>query len=134
MQHSPRFLQLAEAAKKRVREVTIDEVKQRVESSEKFNLVDVREESEWAAGHLPGAIHLGRGIIERDIEKRFPDTGTELVLYCGGGFRSALVAESLGKMGYTNVKSMDGGFRGWRERRYPITEVSSVSETRRDRR
>ena len=120
MQHSPRFLALAQAAKKRVQEVTIDDVKQRVDRAEKFNLVDVREESEWAAGHLPGAIHMGRGIIERDIEKRFPETDTELVLYCGGGYRSALVAESLQKMGYTNVKSMDGGFRGWGDKGYEI--------------
>ena len=121
MQHSPRFLQLAEAAKKRVHEVSIGDVKQRVDRGERFNLVDVREESEWAAGHLPGAIHMGRGIIERDIEKRFPDTNTELVLYCGGGYRSALVAESLGKMGYTNVKSMDGGFRGWQEKGHALS-------------
>lgn len=122
MQHSPRFLKLAEAAKARVRNITAEDVKPRVDRGEKFNLVDVREESEWAAGHLPGAIHMGRGIIERDIEKRFPDTGTELVLYCGGGYRSALVAESLEKMGYTNVKSMDGGFRGWREKGYEVVE------------
>lgn len=120
MQHSPRFLKLAEDARKRVTEVTIDDVKPRIDRGERFNLVDVREESEWAAGHLPGAIHMGRGIIERDIEKRFPDTGTELVLYCGGGYRSALVAQSLQKMGYTNVKSMDGGFRGWKEKGHRI--------------
>ncbi len=120
MQHSPRFLKLAEAAKARVHNITADDVKPRIDRGEKFNLVDVREESEYAAGHLPGAIHMGRGIIERDIEKRFPDTATELVLYCGGGYRSALVAESLQKMGYTNLKSMDGGFRGWTEKGYAV--------------
>lgn len=122
MQHSPRFLKLAEAAKARVRNITAEDVKPRIDRREKFNLVDVREESEFAAGHLPGAIHLSRGIIERDIEKKFPDTGTELVLYCGGGYRSALVAESLAKMGYTNVKSMDGGFRGWTEKGYAVVK------------
>ena len=122
MQHSPRFLRLAEAAKARVHNITVDDVKPRVDRGEPFNLIDVREESEYAAGHLPSAIAMGRGIIERDIEKRFPDTDTELVLYCGGGYRSALVAESLQKMGYTNVKSMDGGFRGWTEKDYPVVK------------
>lgn len=122
MQHSPRFLKLAEAAKARVTNITVDDVKPRIDGRERFNLIDVREESEFAAGHLPGAIPMGRGIIERDIEKRFPDTATELVLYCGGGYRSALVAESLQKMGYTNVKSMDGGFRGWTEKGYPVSK------------
>jgi rhodanese-related sulfurtransferase len=122
MQHSPRFLKLAEAAKARVTNITVDDVKPRIDRRERFNLIDVREESEFAAGHLPGAIPMGRGIIERDIEKRFPDTATELVLYCGGGYRSALVAESLQKMGYTNVKSMDGGFRGWTEKGYPVSK------------
>lgn len=122
MQHSPRFLKLAEAAKARVTNIMVDDVKPRIDGRERFNLIDVREESEFAAGHLPGAIPMGRGIIERDIEKRFPDTATELVLYCGGGYRSALVAESLQKMGYTNVKSMDGGFRGWTEKGYPVSK------------
>ena len=122
MQHSPRFLNLAEAAKARVTNITVDDVKPRIDGRERFNLIDVREESEFAVGHLPGAIPMGRGIIERDIEKRFPDTATELVLYCGGGYRSALVAESLQKMGYTNVKSMDGGFRGWTEKGYPVSK------------
>jgi rhodanese-related sulfurtransferase len=114
--HSPRFLQLVNDSKKRVRETTVEEVKKRLERGDKFALVDVREESEFARGHLPGAIHLGKGIIERDVEERFPDTATELVLYCGGGYRSALAADNLQKMGYTNVISMDGGFRGWREK------------------
>ena len=101
--HSPRFLQLVNDSKKRVRETTVDEVKQRRDRGDKFALVDVREESEFARGHLPGAIHLGKGIIERDVEEKFPDTATELVLYCGGGYRSALAADNLQKMGYANV-------------------------------
>ncbi len=121
-QHSPRFLRLVDDAKRRVRELTVDQVKEKLDRGERFHLVDVREESEWARDHLPSAIHLGRGIIERDIEKRLPDTGAEIVLYCGGGFRSALVADNLQKMGYTRVISMDGGIRGWRERGYPLTQ------------
>ena len=119
-QHSPRFLKLVEDTKRRVRETTVDEIKKRLDRGNKFALIDVREESEWAKGHLPNAIHLGKGIIERDVEEKFPDTGVELVLYCGGGFRSALAADNLQKMGYTNVISMDGGFRGWRDKGYPI--------------
>ena len=113
---SPRFLQLVNDSKKRVRETTVDEVKKRLDRSDKFALIDVREESEFARGRLPGAIHLGKGIIERDVETKFPDTATELVLYCGGGYRSALAADNLQKMGYTNVISMDGGFREWKEK------------------
>src|SRR4051812_4050051 len=119
--HSPRFLQIVEDAKKRVRETTVDQVMARLDRGEKLVLVDVREESEFAKDHLPGAIHLGKGVIERDVEQRVPDTGTELILYCGGGFRSALAAENLQRMGYTNVLSMDGGIRGWREKGYPLT-------------
>ena len=122
MKHSPRFLKIAEEAKARVTEVSIDDVRPRVGRGERFLLVDVREESEFAAGHLPGAIHLGKGVIERDIEKAVPDPGAEIVLYCGGGYRSALAAENLQRMGYTNVKSMDGGFRGWTEKGYPTEE------------
>ena len=119
--HSPRFLKLCEETKARVKETTVDAVKQRLDRGDKgFVLVDVREESEWNAGHVPGAVHLGKGIIERDIEQKVPDTGREIVLYCGGGFRSALAAESLEKMGYTNVISMDGGWRGWTEKKYPV--------------
>src|SRR5437763_6882501 len=110
-QHSPRFLQVVNDAKKRIRETNVDEVKRRLDRGDKFTLVDVREESEFAKDHLPGAIHLGKGVIERDIEARVPDPAAELVLYCGGGFRSALAADSLQKMGYTNVISMDGGVR-----------------------
>jgi len=116
--HPPKFLAIVDDAKKRVRECTVDDVKQRMDRGEKFVLVDVREDSEWAADHLPGAIHLGKGVIERDVEKTVPDTSTEVVLYCGGGFRSALAADNLQKMGYTNVISMDGGVRGWREKGY----------------
>jgi rhodanese-related sulfurtransferase len=119
--HSPRFLQIVDDAKQRVRETTVDEVKARLDRGEKFLLVDVREDSEWTRDHLPGAIHLGKGVIERDIEQRVPDPGTEMVLYCGGGFRSALAADILQKMGYTNVLSMDGGIRGWREKGFPLT-------------
>lgn len=115
MKHSPRFLTLVAAAKKSIRETNVAEVKARVARGEAINLVDVREESEWARGHLPGAIHLGKGILERDVETRFPDPTTPVVLYCGGGYRSALAADNLQKMGYTNVLSMDGGYRGWRE-------------------
>jgi rhodanese-related sulfurtransferase len=105
-----------------VRETNVAEVKKKIDSGEKFLLVDVREESEFAKDHLPGAIHLGKGIIERDIEARVPDLDAEIVLYCGGGFRSALAADNLQKMGYTNVISMDGGIRDWREKAYPLTD------------
>jgi rhodanese-related sulfurtransferase len=121
MQHSPRFLQIVNDAKKRVRETTVDEIKRRQDRGDRFTLVDVREESEYAKDHLPGAIHLGKGIIERDIEAKVPDTSAEVVLYCGGGFRSALAADNLQEMGYTNVVSMDGGVREWREKNYPLT-------------
>src|ERR1700688_3135835 len=120
--HPPRFLKIVDDAKKRVRETNVDAVKVRMDRGEKFLLVDVREESEYAKDHLPGAIHLGKGIIERDIEKVVPDTATEVVLYCGGGFRSALAADNLRRMGYTNVLSMDGGHRGWREKGYALTK------------
>jgi rhodanese-related sulfurtransferase len=121
-QHPPRFLRIVEDAKQRVREVTIPEVKARLDRGEKFLLIDVREESEYAADHLPGALHLGKGIIERDVEERVPDLNAPLVLYCGGGFRSALAADNLQKMGYTNVTSMDGGIRGWREKGFALTK------------
>ena len=119
MKHSPRFLKLVEDAKTCVRETTVHQVKQWLDAGEKFHLVDVREESEWARGHLPQAIHLGKGIIERDIEQTIPNQSARIVLYCGGGFRSALAAENLQKMGYANVLSMDGGWRGWTEASYP---------------
>jgi rhodanese-related sulfurtransferase len=104
-----------------VRQTTVDEIKRRLDRGDRFTLVDVREESEYAKDHLPGAIHLGKGIIERDIEQKVPDTSAEIVLYCGGGFRSALAAENLQKMGYSNVISMDGGVREWRDKKYPMT-------------
>jgi rhodanese-related sulfurtransferase len=113
MAHAPKFLSIVNDAKKRVKETNIADVKRRIDAGEKFTLVDVREESEWAGGHLPGAIHLGKGIIERDVEQRIPATDAKLILYCGGGFRSALAADNLQKMGYTNVESMDGGWKGW---------------------
>jgi rhodanese-related sulfurtransferase len=113
MAHAPQFLKLVNEAKSRVKETNVADVKRRREAGEKFILVDVREDNEWANGHLPGAVHLGKGIIERDIEQRVPDNNSKVVLYCGGGFRSALVADNLQKMGYTNVESMDGGWKGW---------------------
>jgi rhodanese-related sulfurtransferase len=121
MKHSPQFLKLVDDAKSRVRQTNVAEVKRRMESGEKFLLVDVREDNEWANGHLPGAVHMGRGIIERDIEITVPQTSTKIVLYCGGGFRSALVADNLQKMGYSEVESMDGGWRGWTEAGLPTT-------------
>ena len=120
-QHPPRFLKIVDDARLRIRETNVDEVKKRMDRGDKFLLVDVREESEFAKDHLPGAVHLGKGIIERDIEARVPQFDTEMVLYCGGGFRSALAADNLQKMGYTKVISMDGGIRGWREKNYPLT-------------
>ena len=115
MQHAKRFLEIVDEARRHIEETTVQQVKARLDLGERFHLVDVREENEWQAGHLPGAIHLGKGVIERDIEGCIPDLDAEIVLYCGGGFRSALAAESLQKMGYTRVISMDGGFRGWKE-------------------
>jgi rhodanese-related sulfurtransferase len=121
-QHSQRFLQIVTDAKSRVREITVDDVRAKLDRDEKFLLVDVREESEFGKDHLPGAIHLGKGIIERDIENRVPDLATPIVLYCGGGFRSALAADNLQKMGYTNVLSMDGGHRDWKEKGLPLVK------------
>ncbi len=118
--HSPRFLHIVDETRPRIRELQVDDVKSRMDRGHTFVLVDVREESEWARGHLPGAIHLGKGVIERDIEQRVPDTKSEIILYCGGGYRSALAADNLQRMGYTNVFSMDGGVRGWRDKNYPM--------------
>jgi rhodanese-related sulfurtransferase len=123
-QHSPRFLKIVQDAKSRIRELTVDQVKAKLDRGEKFHLVDVREESEWAKDHVTGAIHLGKGVIERDAEQRLPNTGAEIILYCGGGYRSALAAENLQRMGYTNVYSMDGGIRVWRERGFPLAKGS----------
>jgi rhodanese-related sulfurtransferase len=113
MEHSQQFLKLVNEARKRVKETNVEDVKRRMDNGEKFLLVDVREDNEWEKGHVRGAVHMGRGVIERDIEMKVPDTTMKMVLYCGGGFRSALVADNLQKMGYTNVESMDGGWRGW---------------------
>ena len=115
MKHSPGFLALVEEAKKRVKECGIAEVKARLDRGERFHFVDVREDGEFAVDRARGAQHIGRGVLERDVEKAIPNTKREIVLYCGGGFRSALAAESLGRMGYTKVASMDGGWRGWKE-------------------
>lgn len=115
MQHTPGFLNIVNDARTRIRELTVADVMRKRQEGQDFILIDVREESEWKAGHLPGAIHLGKGIIERDIEKTVPESSKEIILYCGGGYRSALAADNLQKMGYSNVWSMDGGFRGWKE-------------------
>lgn len=118
--HSLRFLKIVDESRQAVRECTVADIKQRQDKGETFHLIDVREDGEWAKGHLPGAIHLGKGIIERDIEGTIPDVTEEIVLYCGGGYRSALAADALQKMGYTNVISMDGGIRGWKESGYEL--------------
>jgi rhodanese-related sulfurtransferase len=120
MKHAAGFLQLVNDAKSRVKETSVPEVKKRLDAGAKFVLVDTREDNEWARGHLPGAIHLCKGVIERDIEAAVPDKSAEIILYCGGGFRSALAADNLQKMGYTNVISMDGGWRGWTESGFPV--------------
>lgn len=112
MQHSPGFLQLVNDAKSRVQEITIEELRQRLAANPSLALLDVREESEWAAGHAVQAQHLGKGILERDLEARYPDKDAELVLYCGGGFRSALACDAAQKMGYTRVRSLIGGYKG----------------------
>ena len=113
--HSESFVNLVNDAKKRIKEEDFHETKKRLDAGEKLILIDTREDSEWARGHVPGAIHLGKGVIERDIENTVPDKDAAVVLYCGGGFRSALAADNLQKMGYRNVISMDGGWRGWTE-------------------
>ncbi|MEW6056006.1 MAG: rhodanese-like domain-containing protein [Bdellovibrionota bacterium] len=120
MSHSPGFLKIVETAKQKIRETNTTEVAAKVKRGEKFHFVDVREDEEWRAGHAKGAIHIGKGVIERDIESKIPDKSAEIVLYCGGGFRSALAAEALGRMGYTNVISMDGGFRAWKDAGLPV--------------
>ncbi len=120
--HSEGFLKLVNEAKRRVKEEHFRETKKRMDAGEPFILVDTREDAEWARGHLPGAIHLGKGVIERDVEKTIPDKNATIVLYCGGGFRSALAADNLQKMGYRNVISMDGGWRGWTEANFPVVK------------
>lgn len=125
MKHNPGFLKLVEEAKKNIKESTIAAVKAKLDRGERFHFLDVREDNEFAADHARGAVHLGRGILERDIETVIPDKHAEIVLYCGGGFRSALAADNLRKMGYTNVSSMNGGIRAWREAGYPIEKGKS---------
>jgi rhodanese-related sulfurtransferase len=120
MKHTPGFLAIVEDAKSRVKEITTEEYAASKTGSTPHVLIDVREESEWAAGHAAGAVHLGKGIIERDIETQLPDTGAMLVLYCGGGFRSVLAGDAIQKMGYKNVHSLAGGWRAWREAGLPI--------------
>jgi len=119
MDHSPEFLKLVNDAKTRIKQTTPEAVKARLDSGEKLLLIDTREDNEWDRGHIAGAVHMGRGIIERDIEVKAPDKNAEVILYCGGGFRSALSADNLQKMGYTHVISMDGGWRRWKELDYP---------------
>jgi rhodanese-related sulfurtransferase len=119
MAHAPGFLKVVNDAKSRIKQWNVHETKKRLDAGEKMVLVDVREESEWARGHVAGAVYLGKGVIERDIEQRIPDASATIVLYCGGGFRSALAADNLQKMGYKNVISMDGGWKGWVEAGYP---------------
>lgn len=118
--HNPGFLKLVNDAKSRIRQIDIDEYRKLRDSSEKLLLIDIREESEWAAGHAAGAVHIGKGILERDVETRVPDKSTTLVLYCGGGYRSALSAESLGRMGYSDVISLDGGWRAYQKAGLPV--------------
>jgi rhodanese-related sulfurtransferase len=118
--HSPGFLALVEDAKRRIREITIPDYLERTRAGERFVLVDTREDHEWDKSHIGGAIHLSKGIIERDVEKAIPDKATPIVCYCGGGFRSALVCDNLQKMGYTNAHSMAGGFRGWLAEGRPV--------------
>jgi len=120
MKHSKRFLEIVREVRARIKQTDVQTVRARQKKGDTFYLVDVREDNEWDKGHLPGAIHIGKGVIERDIENVIPDINAEIILYCGGGYRSALAADNLTKMGYSNVVSMDGGFRGWNEAGFPI--------------
>ena len=120
--HTSRFMAIVDAARREIRECTVEDVKRKLDAGVSFHLVDVREESEFARGRLPGAMHLGKGVIERDVEQAIPETAAEIILYCGGGYRSALAAQNLQRMGYTNVISMDGGFHGWSEAGYSMQE------------
>jgi len=121
MKHSAGFLKLVDDAKSRVREISVADTQKRLAADQKVQLIDVREDTEWLAGHAVGAKHLGKGIIERDIENEVPDKSTELILYCGGGYRSALVADVLQRMGYTNAWSMAGGWKAWKNSGAPVT-------------
>ncbi len=120
MEHTAGFLKLVEDAKTRVREVSVEEARRRLSANNAAHLIDVREDDEWREGHARGAEHLGRGIIERDVETQIPDKDTEMILYCGGGYRSALATDNLQRMGYTNVSSMAGGWKAWQEADAPI--------------
>lgn len=122
MEHSEEFLVIAEDAKSRVKEISVEETLKRVGENEDVKLIDVREDNEWDAEHAEGAIHIGRGVIERDIVHEFPDKETEMILYCGGGYRSALAADMLQKMGYTNVYSMAGGWTAWKDADAPVEQ------------
>ena len=122
MKHTEGFLKLVDSAKSRVREVSVEETRNRMTANDNVRLIDVREDNEWEAGHAAGAEHLGKGIIERDIETKVPDKSSELILYCGGGYRSALAADALQQMGYTNVYSMAGGWKAWKESGAPMLE------------
>ena len=119
MDHAPGFLKIVDESKARIKQTDVPAVIERLAKGDKFRLIDVREDNEWAKGRIKGAVHIGRGVLERDIEAAVPEKGAEIILYCGGGFRSALAAENLQKMGYTNVSSMDGGYRGWVEAQGP---------------
>ena len=123
MSHSPAFLDLIQSVRAGVRDVTIQQTRDRLHDNPSLQLVDIREDSEWAAGHAEGAVHIGKGVIERDIEEKIPDKNAEIILYCGGGFRSVLAADAIQKMGYTNVASMAGGWRDWKDAGAPIAGV-----------
>lgn len=120
MKHPAKFLAICDNAKTRIEETNVETVKTRLDRDDDFLLIDTREDDEWAKGHIPGAIHIGKGVIERDIEAKVPDINREMILYCGGGFRSALAADNLQKMGYTKVISMDGGYHGWIQAGYDV--------------
>ena len=126
MAHNPGFLKLVNDSRSKIKELTIDQVVERFKNPKPFFFVDVREDSEWGSSHCKGAVHIGKGVIERDIETEIPEKNAEIILYCGGGFRSALAAEVLQQMGYTNVASMDGGFRGWCQKNLPVEKPSEV--------
>ncbi|MEQ9096713.1 sulfurtransferase [Leptolyngbya valderiana BDU 20041] len=122
MKHSEKFLAIVDEARGRIKECTVEDVRKMQAAGEAFELIDVREESEFARGRLPGARHIGKGVIERDAEAKLPDPDAKIVLYCGGGYRSALAADNLQKMGYRDVISMDGGYRGWTEAGLPTEQ------------
>ena len=120
MKHSERFLKIVDEAKAVIEETSVEDVRRDLDRATDFVLVDTREESEWTAGHARGAVHLGKGVIERDIEGAIPDTSKKIILYCGGGYRSALAADALQRMGYTNVFSLAGGWRAWKDAEMPV--------------